>query len=73
MRNCRDLLFGARVGGTYQGAVQGPQEAEAGVQGQPGLNSEMLSSQGRQIHLEFSAVAFHFSYLLVKWEVLNSY
>lgn len=55
------------------GSVQGSQEAEAGVQGQPGLNSEMLSSQGKQTHLEFPAVSFHFSYLLARWEVLNGY
>lgn len=47
MGNWRKVLFGARVGGIYQVAVQGSQEAEAGTQGQPGLNSETLSSQGK--------------------------
>lgn len=58
--NCRNLPCKARVGSIHQVAVQGAQEAEAGVQGQPGLNSEMLSSQGRQTHLELFCCFFPF-------------
>lgn len=45
MGNWRKVLFGARVGGIHQVAVPGSQEAEAGTQGQPELNSE--TSQAR--------------------------
>lgn len=60
----------ARVGSIHQVAVQGAQEAEAGVQGQPGLNSEMLSSQGRQTHLELFCCFFPF---LVSFSEVGSF
>lgn len=53
MGNWRKVLFGARVGGIHQVAVPGSQVAEAGTQGQPELNSETLSSQGRQYTWNF--------------------
>lgn len=53
MGNWRKVLFGARVGGIHQVAVPGSQEVEAGTQGQPELNSETLSSQGRQYTWNF--------------------
>lgn len=68
--NCRNLLCKARVGSIHQVAVQGAQEAEAGVQGQPGLNSEMLSSQGRQTHLELFCCFFPF---LVSFSEVGSF
>lgn len=43
-------------------AAQGSQEAEAGVQGQPGLNSETLSSQGGQTHWGFLLFPFFISF-----------